>query len=73
MKPFQENLDIHLPARQKRAVAERPVRTGESGLHHPGCTTDDNEGNNGDHKVSRYAAETSTDRSRGGSRHRFIL
>ena len=72
MKPLQENLDVHLPAWQERSVAERPVRTGETSLHHACRTTDDNECNNGDHKMCCYTAETSTNRSRGSSRHRII-
>ena len=51
VEPFQEHLQVHLPARQQRAVAEGPVGTGQACLHHPGGPTDRHQGDQGDQQV----------------------
>ena len=52
VKPLQEDLEVHLATRQEHPVAERPVGTGQTSLHHPRGTTDRHQGDQGDHEVA---------------------
>ena len=49
VKPLKEHLNIHLATRQKRAEAQGPVRAGQAGFHHPGCSTDHHQSDHGNH------------------------
>ena len=62
MEPFQKNLEIHLAPGKEGAEAQGPVRTGQPCLHHPRCSTDDDESDQGDDEVSRQKSQTPTDR-----------
>ena len=59
VEPFQKNLGIHLSARQKRSVTERPVRAGQTSLHDTCGPADDNECHNGHNQVSRKLNQAS--------------
>jgi hypothetical protein len=59
VEPLEKNLSIHLLARQKRSVTERPVRTGQTGFHDPCRPTDNNECNNGHNQVGRKLNQAS--------------
>ena len=51
MEPLQEHLKAHLLGRQQAAVAEGPIRAGQTGLHHPRCTTDRHQGDQCHHQL----------------------
>lgn len=51
MEPFQKDLDVELASRKPLAVTERPVRAGQTGLHHPGCAADHHKGEGCDHEM----------------------
>ena len=57
VEPFQEHLDIHLLARQKAAVAEGPIGTGQTGLHDPGCPANRYQRHKSDHQMGREQGE----------------
>ena len=60
MKPLEKHLNVHLTSREKGAVAERPVWTGKTGFHDPGCTPDHHQGNDRNNKMSRKLCQSLT-------------
>ena len=73
MKPLQKHLEIHLPSGQEGAETEGPVRTGKSCLHHPGCSTDHHQSNDGDNEMGCDTTQTSINRRNGGSHQLLSL
>ena len=51
VKPLQKNLQVHLATGQETAVTERPIGTGQAGLHHPGRPANHHQGYQGDYEV----------------------
>ena len=62
VKPLQEDLEIHLPSWQERAVAERPVGAGQPGLHYTRRATDHHKSHKGDHQMAGELSEPTTNR-----------
>ena len=73
MKPFQEDLEVHLTPRQQRAVTQRPVRTGQTGLHDAGGTTDHHQRDQGHHQMRSQLGQTQTNRSERRCSQRRLL
>ena len=67
VKPFQKNLQVHLAARQQRAVTEWPVRAGKAGLHHAGGATDPHQGDQRHQQMGGKGGQPGA-QSRGGAR-----
>ena len=58
VEPFQEDLDIHLLARQKAAVTEGPIWAGQTRFHHPGGPANRHQRHQGHNQMGGQQGET---------------
>jgi hypothetical protein len=63
VEPLQKHLEIHLPPWKQAAVAERPIRTGQSCFHDTGCPSNHHKGDQSDDQVSGELRQAQTNRN----------